>query len=87
MATDKEGRKFYMTAELADGTYDVRGNRAAKYTDHIREAGRYIRQNSDRELQFIDFFRSRFAGCDWKNVYPLTEEELWKCIEDFLRFE
>lgn len=87
MITYEEGRKFYMTAELADGTYDVRGNRTAEYTDRIREAGRYIRQNSDRELQFIDFFRKRFAGCDWKNVYPLTEEELLQCIEVFTRFK
>ena len=84
MATGRDGRKFYTTAELEEGTYDIRGSRNAEYTERIRKSGKYIRQNIERELKFIDFFRKRFIGCNWQKVYPLSEKDLCECVECFL---
>ena len=84
MAVMADGRRCYQTSEIADGTYEFRGERNPQTMEWIRKAGRFIREDLWRELRFIEYFRKVFTGCNWSEVYPLTEEELYRHIKTFL---
>jgi hypothetical protein len=87
MAVMADGRRCYQTSEIADGTYEFRGERNSQTAEWIRKAGKFIREDLWMELRFIDYFRKEFTGCNWKEVYPLTEEELCRHIKTFLEKE